>query len=70
MTFPLLVCPVSAHACLFTWILRAEMFVLAGAPKVIDPQAVLAEVKDKDWREDLKHVEPHKDASAPVIERM
>ncbi len=32
--------------------------------------AVLAEIKDKDWREDLKHVEPHKDASAPVIERM
>jgi hypothetical protein len=29
---------------------------------------LLKEVKKTDWREDLKHVEPAKDASAPKIE--
>ncbi len=31
-------------------------------------EGVLSEVKDTDWREDLKHVEPAKDASAPAID--
>ncbi len=38
-----------------------------------DPKAVFALQKDivkTDWRQDLKHVEPHKDASAPAVDRM
>ncbi len=38
--------------------------------KKLDRQGLLSEVKDTDWREDLKHVEPAKDASAPAIPGM
>jgi hypothetical protein len=30
---------------------------------------VMKEVRETDWREDLKHIEPVKDASAPMIPR-
>jgi len=38
---------------------------------VADPKAVTAlqqAIKGTDWRQDLKHVEPHKDASAPAVD--
>jgi hypothetical protein len=49
---------------------KPHFIFLSDPPKAVDPAAVLADVKKSDWREDLKHVEPAKDASAPVIERM